>query len=323
MGTIQKRPGARGVRYRVQIRHKGRGTVSRTFRTHAEAKAWEAEQESGGTAAAGRHTLKDAFDKFDREVVPHRAGGRWESLRLSAWGRTEWAGKRLSRVVQADIATWRDARLLAVSGASVAREMNLLSTVLETARREWGWIGANPCRGVKRPKEPPARRRGITQAEIGRIVLALGFDGKVATLSDQVAVAFLLALETAMRAGELLGLEWALVDLKRRVAKLPRTKNGDAREVALSRRAVQLLKLLKGQSRPFTVTPESRDALFRKARDAAGVGDLTFHDSRGEAITRLSKKLDVLELARMIGHRDLKSLMSYYHASAEDMAKKL
>ena len=73
----------------------------------------------------------------------------------------------------------------------------------------------------------------------------------------------------------------------------------------------------------FQLEPGTRDALFRRARDAAGVKNLHFHDSRAEAIWRLSKRLDVMELARMIGHRDLKSLMWYYQTSADELADKL
>ena len=78
----------------------------------------------------------------------------------------------------------------------------------------------------------------------------------------------------------------------------------------------------------FTITGKSLDVLFRRARDAAipacpSIWSLRFHDSRSEAISRLSKRLDVMELARMVGHRDLKSLMSYFRSSAEDLAKKL
>jgi len=66
-----------------------------------------------------------------------------------------------------------------------------------------------------------------------------------------------------------------------------------------------------------------RDALFRKAVGRAGIQDLHFHDSRHEAITRLSKKMDVLDLARTVGTRDLKTLMTYYERSAADLAKQL
>ena len=105
---------------------------------------------------------------------------------------------------------------------------------------------------------------------------------------------------------------------------VPRTKNGDSRDVPLSLRAREILAAMP-RDRPtcFDVHPGSRDAMFRRAVKAAQDEDLRFHDSRAEAIWRLSKKLDVLELARVIGHRDVRSLMSYYATSADDLADRL
>lgn len=73
----------------------------------------------------------------------------------------------------------------------------------------------------------------------------------------------------------------------------------------------------------FDLDSGIRDALFRKVRDRCEIADLHFHDSRAEAIWRLSKKLDVMELARAIGHRDLRSLLIYYQTSADDLADRI
>ncbi|MCB1764228.1 MAG: site-specific integrase, partial [Gammaproteobacteria bacterium] len=62
---------------------------------------------------------------------------------------------------------------------------------------------------------------------------------------------------------------------------------------------------------------------FRKIKNRTQIENLTFHDTRHEAITRLSKKLDVLDLARMVGIRDLKILMVYYNATASEIAERL
>lgn len=106
---------------------------------------------------------------------------------------------------------------------------------------------------------------------------------------------------------------------------LPDTKNGTKRDVALSARAVELLQKLNPAEagRVFKGNKDSSDPIFRRAVKMAGINDLTFHDSRHTAITRLARKLDVLDLARMVGHRDPRSLMTYYNATAEDIAKRL
>jgi integrase len=75
--------------------------------------------------------------------------------------------------------------------------------------------------------------------------------------------------------------------------------------------------------RVFTVDSGTRDVLFRRARDAAGIVGLTFHDSRALALTRLSKILDPYQLARVAGHSSLDQIMCYFREGAEDIAKKL
>jgi integrase len=176
--------------------------------------------------------------------------------------------------------------------------------------------------GLSLPDDNRPRERRISWREVRAIVRALGYvsHGKPANRSQETALAFLLALRTAMRAGELLGLTPADVDLTRRVAVLHETKNGDARRVPLSRAAVRLFKRWDG----WTVDSATRDTLFRRARDACGISDLHFHDSRAEALTRMSAKLTPFELARVSGHRDMRILLErYFRASAEDIALKL
>ena len=110
------------------------------------------------------------------------------------------------------------------------------------------------------------------------------------------------------------------------VAHLPRTKNDSKRDVPLSKRALEILRKLPApaaSSPYFNVTDESRDSLFRKAVTRAGIEGLTFHDSRHEAITRLTRKLNILELARMVGHKDIRQLQVYYNETAEEIAKNL
>ena len=154
------------------------------------------------------------------------------------------------------------------------------------------------------------------------MLVAGGAGTEHTTTIQRTCLAFLFALETAMRAGEIVGLRWE--DVGAKSVRLPLTKNGDARAVPLSPRAREILAALPRTERPcFDLDPGTRDVMFRRLRDTARIPDLHFHDSRAEAIWRLSKKLDVMELARVIGHRDLKSLLLYYATSADDLADRL
>lgn len=109
-----------------------------------------------------------------------------------------------------------------------------------------------------------------------------------------------------MRSGELLSLERAQIDLKKQVAQLGQTKNGDRRAVPLSKRAMSLFKALSGvdKERMFTLAGALRDVYLRHAKTLAEVEGATFHDARATALTRLAKKLSILELTRMVGHCD-------------------
>lgn len=279
------------------------------------------------------HTVGDVLDTYRDKVSPKKRGSRWEILRLALIGRLEIDGKAFRDIKLVDlrphhITAWRDARERDVAGSSVSREMSLLSHALKVARDEWGWLLTDPMKTVSRPADNPPRERRITDAEIAKIVQALGYqEGLPVKLPVQrVAIAFLFAIETAMRSGEILGLTSHTVDKVAKVAHLPLTKNGGARDVPLSTRAIELLDLLPAveEGEPlFNVSDASRDALFRKGRDRSGVKNLTFHDTRHEAITRLAKKLQPLALARMTGHTDLNELMTYYNESAADIAAQL
>jgi integrase len=326
--TIIKRSGG----YQCRVRLAGHPTESAIFDTKARAAAWghaleaKLRDQARGIVKA---TLQDAIDKYITDVCPGHASGDNEAKRLRALAKMVPPVlpvlRQLPDVTAQDLSRFRDARLAVVSVATVRKEMTIIRSVLESARRDWGMITANPIADVKKPPAPPDRKRLMLPDECAQIVKACGFDGKVTTTTHQVAVAMLLALETAMRAGEMLGLTWGRVNLQAQYVSLPKTKNGDSRDVPLSTRAVELLQAMQGVDKDavFTITSASLDALFRKARDVCKLDNLHFHDTRATALTNLSKKLDVLELARMVGHRDLKSLMWYYRKTATDIARQL
>ena len=295
-----------------------------THDTKGEAQQWAADKERELQALAGgislTHTVRDAFDRYAREVSPGKRGARWEAIRLEFLSRDPIADIKLADIGAHHIAQWRDRRLKTVSGSTVNRDLNLISHCFAIARDEWRWIRESPTTGVRRPKEAPPRDRLITDDEINRILIACGYaDGRpVETVAQRVAVAFLFAIETAMRAGEICSLTPA--SIAGRVARLPKTKNGFPRDVPLSARALELWAMVQDG---FQMTPGQLDANFRKARARAGVEGITFHDTRHLAVTRLSRKLDVLALARMTGHRDLKMLQRYFNPTAESLAEKL
>ncbi|WP_042264702.1 integrase [Paraburkholderia heleia] len=324
--------------WRVQIARRG-VRMSGTFPTKKAAEAWAVERENeilkGTYTGAGTRTVADLFDEYARRVSDGKPGAQWERTRFKAFRRDfpELAGKLLTEVTSHDWGVWRDTRLTGtdkirkISAGSVIREVNLYSAAFQTAAREWKWLQASPLTDMKRPKEPKARDRRLSADEEGRLMFALGYEpGKAPeTISARVALIVQFAIETAARASEITCLTWDRVHEKH--FHLDKTKTGVARDVPMSLRAREIIEEVRSVtgSLPtvFEVPSPSLDALFRKAKTRCGIADLHFHDTRHEAITRLAKKIDVLDLARMVGHRDLRMLQIYYNEHASDMADRL
>jgi integrase len=316
--------------YKVEICVKGI-RKSKTLATKAEGKSWAAQMEhelnqmAGGVSTS--HTLGDVFNRYASEVSETKKGAHWEIVRLNMFSRFAIAKVRLVDLRREHFDSYIAERMKTVQSSSVNRELNLISHCLTQARR-WRLMAHNPMDDLLRPKNPPPRDRRILQREADAVLLSLNYSeaNPVVQQQQRVAVAFQFAIETAMRAGEICSIEAPHIDLANRTVYLPDTKNGSARYVPLSSEAVRLLQRL--QPWPdgvpvLGVDSRTLDALFRKGVKRSGVEGLTFHDTRHEAITRLAMKLDVLDLARMVGHKDIKQLMTYYNKSAAELATQL
>jgi len=317
--------------WRAEVCIKGIRT-SATFTTKREAQAWASQEETRlreeSSGKVPNKPFRDLLERYSREVSSKKRGSKREQKMINVFLRDSVADVSLRLLAPTDIAAWRDRRLNQVSGSTVAREMTILRHACSVARRDWGWVRVNPVSDVRRPVTAAARTRRPTTEETEKLLDMLGYSREIPpkTVSARIGAAYLFAIETAMRAGEICGLEWQYVN--ERHVHLPLTKNGYTRDVPLSaeaRRIIEQLRSLNGEGDTvFDVSTASLDALFRKTRARANIEDLHFHDTRREALTRLSKVFGVMELARISGHRDLRVLQNVYYApSIGDLADKL
>lgn len=321
----------RGNRYRVSICVQGIRR-SNTLDTEAEAKRWAKIETAAiltGKAEAKtikKHTLKDVLLRFESDELPKRKSERAEGNRIK-WllDNLPFVNKVVARLTTDDFHDWIEYRCQEVVGSTVNRDLNFLSTVFETARKKWRWIDSNIVHEVTRPANPKPRKRRVADWERDAVLAALGYTPglKPVDKREQLAVVFLLAIETAMRIGEILSLTWDNVHAD--FVHLEETKNGDTRDVPLTPDAIELLGLVpRMDDRCFgTLNSQSADALWRNTLKKTKVVDLHFHDSRHEAITRLARKLDMMDLAKMVGHRDINSLKVYYNPTPSEMAARL
>lgn len=299
---------------------------SETFTTKAAAEAWarkvESEIERGlwrDSTEAERTTLTEALDRYEREKTSEKRGEVQERSVLRGLHDEPLARLTLARVRSADVAQmverWKRAGL---APATVRRRLSVLSHVFATAAREWGMESlVNPVALLKLPPLRNGRERRVSDEEINAICRA--------SRSPTLPAIVRLAVETAMRRGEIVALHWSNVDLSDRTAHLPETKNGSARDVPLSSRAVAVLKALPRNldGQVFRLRDDAVTLAFSRACARAGIADLRFHDLRHEATSRLAEKLAMHELMKVTGHKDPRMLARYYHPRAADLAKKI
>lgn len=305
---------------------------SKTLPTRREAIAWRDARVAELRAAhvlplSDKHTLRDALRQYARDVSPNRSGRRAELIRLEAFERQALPlDVPMGRITTQHLAAWRDSRLAVNAKGSVLRDISLLGAVLETARREWGWLQVNPLADMRKPSQPPHRERVVAGHELRAMLRALGHDArghKVRTVSQAVGLCALLAVSTGMRAGELCGLTWAHVHAAH--VHLPKTKNGDTRDVPLSKPARRIIERMRGWDADlvFGLKAQTLDAMWRKYRQRAGLQGFTFHDLRHTAATQMAKKLHVLELCKVMGWRRTDQALTYFNPKAADLAARL
>lgn len=181
----------------------------------------------------------------------------------------------------------------------------------------------HPCRGVERMPENNGKTRFLSDDERVNLLAACK-----AARWPRLYVLVLMALTTGARKGELLGLRWADIDLDRAEALLIATKNGDSRVLPLVPAVVAELQRFKASGKAL-VFASPRDPVrafsfagqFDEALHSAKVKGVTFHTLRHSAASILAKNgATLLEIADLLGHRQLQMTKRYAHLATSHKA---
>jgi integrase len=325
-------------------------TISRTFDLKTDAETWAREVERdlqrGNVAAlrndAGRVTVAEALDAYIAGPVQSMKSSK-DAVQRLARVRGRFGALYVGNVRGVAISAWRD-ELLAdgLAAQTVVHHINALSALFGFIEKDLGIAlpAGNPCRSVRKPVLCNSRDRRLRPGELDALLRAAA-QARAVGLRQIIT----LAVETSMRLGELLGMEWSRVDLSKRTAHLVDTKNGESRTVALSSVALEALSALPRRIDGRVFGWQSKDSFEKtwarcKARARAAyafdcaksgiepnpafLSDLHFHDLRHEAASRLFEKgLGIMEVASMTGHKSLSMLKRYTHIEAEKLAQKL
>lgn len=223
-------------------------------------------------------------------------------------------------VTSEDWARWRDERLEDVLPVSVKRYLMIFHHLYEIARDEWALPITNPLDKVTLNVTPNKRDRRLQDGELEMIV------SETRKRKNPIVLPVILwAIETGMRRGEILSMKWKDIDLRQRVVLIPETKNGTARKIPLTSKAVEILEGLDPtEDRVFPITMEAFKMTWRRILDKTGIQGLTFHDLRHEAVSSFFEKgLNTPEVASISGHKDWRMLAIYTNPKPANILKKL
>ena len=306
--------------WQAQVRIKNQGSISKSFHSRKDAQIWAIEQEalmlSGKWKKKDYSTLRlsDLMKKYLQEVTPKKKGRGPEERRLRRLLReTDLMNNLLQEVDPPVIAEYRDRRLK--DGVRACQyDLVLIRHAWNIAKLEWGWdIGSNPVEQIKLPKNNPPRERRLRVGEYDLL--------KIKAMKTRVWYLWPIiemAIETGMRRGEILSLEWINIDFERARLLLPMTKNGRSRWVPLSKKALLILDHVPRTSNlVFPISEVAVRQAWERLRKRSGLMDLNFHDLRHEAISRMFEKgLNVPEVASISGHRTASQLFRYVQVNS-------
>ena len=324
MATFRKR----GDKWQVQVRRLGSRPLSKSFMILKDAEAWARQIEMQldrnelpvDSRILAKVTLKELVERYRDTITPNKRSAENETISLNAFLRQPICLKRLSELRTADFAIYRDERLRINKPASVKRELDPIRHLFDVARAEWGLpLPENPLSRMSFSGFDQKRERRLNPAERDAILAAT-----VQCRNPHIKPIILFALSTGMRRGEILNVSRSHWNEGQRSLLIPKTKNGHARTIPLSKEAMDILGTRSRDSeKMFPISALSLRLAWERLLKRAKVDDLRFHDLRHEAISRLFELgLSVPEAALVSGHRDPRMLFRYSHATRSRILEK-
>ena len=322
MANIRKR----GNKWQVQIRRTGHPSRTKTFIRKEEAIAWGRSQEvrldasAAGVLTPSRECLSDLLRRYAAEITPKKKSAASETRRISRLLRDPISKKRVCDLTPELFAAFRNRRLNDGKRAA-GYDLQIIRHMLNIASDEWGvQLPMNPLDKVRFPAPSRPRQRRLAEGEYDALITNAKESG-----SRYLAPLIILAVESGMRAGEMLKLRWCDWHADAKVLRLLDTKNGQDRFVPLTQTATALLETLpfRGE-RIFETNYEALKSAWQRLLKKAGISDLRFHDLRHEATSRFFEMgLTVPEVASITGHKTPTMLLRYAHADIARVQRKL
>lgn len=345
MASIEKRITDEGeTTYRVKIRLRGHPTETATFKRKSDADKWAQHTEAAiregryfKTSEAKKHTLADAINRYQKEVLAHRKSNTVNQEHYLKWWKQQLGAYRMFDVTPALIVEHRNSLVgmenkygRKIGATTANRYTQALGHVFTIAMNEWEWVEVNPVRKVSKYKESRGRVRFLSDEERERLLQACRESDN--RYLHKIVV---LALSTGARKMEVIGLKWQDIDFDRKLIVLHETKNGERRVLPLQGYALSLMQehakvKILGCDYVFPSQKPSKDktsgkliyqpidirTAWENALTKAKIEDFRFHDLRHSAASYLAMNgASLAEIAEVLGHKTLQMVKRYAHLS--------
>ena len=225
----------------------------------------------------------------------------------------------LSRIAPADIESYKEERLKKISPPTVNRELACLRYMFTVAEQLGKFEGKNPVKEVKFLQQRQYVFYVLTKEEIQRLIHEA---------VDHLKPIIILALNTAMRRGELFNLRWSDIDFENRFLFIKETKSNIMRKIPMNDLVIRTLESVEKKSEFVFTSPRSGTRFtdiqysFKRACEKAEIKDCRFHDTRHTAATHMIERgADIVTVSRILGHSDIKMTLKYCHPSDDSRLK--
>ena len=320
MATIRNRNG----RWHVQVRKTGSTSINRTFSLKSDAQFWarekERELELEGYVKPNTellsHRLIDLLSRYETEVARTKKSYHVEKYYLRILCEQNFANMQLHQIKSSDFQVWINQRLNTHRPSSIIRVAGMITRVFNTAIKFWGYpLVENPMARVVIPRAEITPIKRIPSEIIATL-------NRPQTKIGQIA---LFALETGMRRSEIASLKIQDVNLDAALAHVTHSKNGFARYVPMSRKAIAAINSSSvSDGLVFGMSSNAIRLAWDRYKNHHNIENLRFHDLRHEAISQMFEKgLTVAEVSMISGHRTVSQLFRYAHADIVKLGEKL
>ncbi len=308
-----------GKKWQSIIRIVGRPILAKSFNSKTDAKRWadsvenKIRSEDAGIAKIKYPTFNEIGLRYIADVSIVKKGFINERNIIKALFQEAWSAYPINKITPDIIGKFRDRQLKSITGTSINRKLDVISTIFTTCKKEWGYPAANPVPSIRRPKKSEPRNRRLTDAELNLLI-------RGNHTSEVMRTVMQIMLETGMRSGEVIRISHD--HLKGATLHIPITKT-TPRTIPLTKKG---LELIKNANLPFNTTVDAIGKKFAKLCKKYKIKDAVPHDLRHNSLSDFMrvKNLNVPETMLIAGHKDPRMLLRIYNnLQVEHVAEKL